>query len=80
MAANQTLYSRLEQRYVIEPLVAEKCKPCEIYLRMCDMYGEGCFWQKMFTNGLNMSLPLSALVKKRWFSGKEKVLSTVISK
>ena len=28
---NQTEYSRLEQRSVIKFLLAEKCKPCEIY-------------------------------------------------
>ena len=29
MATNQTLFSRLEQRSVINFLVVKKCKPCE---------------------------------------------------
>ena len=37
-------------------LVAKKYKPCEIYQRMCDVYGETYFHQKIFTNELNMSL------------------------
>ena len=47
-AANQTECSRLEQRSVIKFVVAEKCKPCEMYRRMCDIYGETClcFWSK----------------------------------
>ena len=36
MAANQTTFLRLEQRSVIKSLVAEMCKPCEIY-RKCVM-------------------------------------------
>ena len=28
---------------VMKFLVAEKCKPCEIYRRMCDVYDEACF-------------------------------------
>ena len=46
--------TRLEQRYVIEFLLTEKCKPCEIYRRICDVNGEAYFSQEMFTNGLNM--------------------------
>ena len=38
MAAKQTEYSRLELRSVINFLVAEKCKSCEIYKRMCDVH------------------------------------------
>ena len=45
MMANQTEYSRLEQRFVIKFLVAKKCKPCEIYRKMCDVYREVCFGQ-----------------------------------
>ena len=30
----------------------EKCKPCGSYRKMCDVYGETCFGQKMCTNGL----------------------------
>ena len=41
MVVNQTECSRL----VIKSLVAEKYKPCEIYRRMCDVYGKACFNQ-----------------------------------
>ena len=50
MVANQTVYSSFEQRSIIKFSVAEKSKPCEIYRRMCDVYREECFSQKMFTN------------------------------
>ena len=43
--ANQTEYSRLEQRSLMKFLVAEKCKPYEIYKRIYDVYGEACFNQ-----------------------------------
>ena len=48
--------SRLEQRSVIKFLVADKCKPCEIYRRMCDVYWEACFSQKSLKNGLNYQI------------------------
>ena len=57
MVANQTDCSRLEQRSIIKFLMA-KCKPCEIYQRICDVYGEVHSNQKMFTNELNMGLIL----------------------
>ena len=54
---------------------------------MCYMYGEACFDKKILINGLNMGLLLWAWVEKavhrveiHWFSGKEKVLATAISK
>ena len=50
--------SRLEQKSVIKFLVAEKCKPCEIYKRICDKYREECFSKKMLTNKLKIDLPL----------------------
>ena len=47
MKANQTKCSRLEQRSIFKFLVAEKCKPCEIYRKMSDVYGEEtCFSKK----------------------------------
>ena len=48
MAAYQTECTRLELRSDIKFLVAEKCKPCEIYTRMCDVYGKACFSQENF--------------------------------
>ena len=42
MAANQAQGSRVEQSSVINFLVTEKCKPHEIYRRMCDVYKEAC--------------------------------------
>ena len=50
MVKNQTDSSRLEQRSVIKVLVAEKCKPCDIHRKICDVYGEVCFIEKLFTN------------------------------
>ena len=35
--------SGFEQKSVFKFLLAEKCKPCEIYRRMCDVYGEAYF-------------------------------------
>ena len=55
MVANQG--SRLEQRSILEILVTEKCKPSEIYRRMCDVYREVCF-SSNFRNEINMDLPL----------------------
>ena len=49
---------QIEQRSFIKYLLVVKCKPYEIYRRMCDVYGEACFSQNMFTNGLNMGWPL----------------------
>ena len=40
MAANQIECSRLEQRFVMEFSVTGKCKPWELYRRLCDMYGK----------------------------------------
>ena len=81
MEANQTEYFRLEQRSVINFLVAEKCKPCEIYWRINDLYGEESFSQKWFTKWQNIGLPLWEWVGKTvygveidWLSGKKQVL------
>ena len=44
MATNKKKESSwIEQRTVIKVLLAEKCKPCEIYRRMYDVYGEAGF-------------------------------------
>ena len=37
---------QIEQRSFIKYLLAEKCKRCEIYQRMCEGYREACFSQK----------------------------------
>ena len=44
--ANQTECSRLEQRSVINYLVAEKYKLWEIYKIKCGVYEEACFSYK----------------------------------
>ena len=54
---NMGLSLQIEQRSVIKYLLAEKCKPCEIYRRMCDVYVEAGLRQIMITYGLNMSFP-----------------------
>ena len=51
--ADLEICSRIEQRSVIKVLVAEQCKPSEIFRRMSAVYEEACFSQKMCTNGLN---------------------------
>ena len=43
---NMGLPLQIEQRSVMKYLLAEKCKPCEIYRRMYDVYGEECFSKK----------------------------------
>ena len=43
MAESQTEGSWLELRTVVKITVAENCKPCEIYRRMCNVLGEACF-------------------------------------
>ena len=53
---NMGLSLQIEQRSFIIYLLAEKCKPCEIYRRMFDVYREAYFSQKMFTNEINMGL------------------------
>ena len=72
--------SKLEQKSLIKLLVTEKWKPCEIYRRIGDVYGETCF-------RLNMGLPLQAQVEKTvhwvetyWFSYKENVPGTAVNK
>ena len=37
---------------MIKFLVAEQCKPSEIFRRISDVYEEACFCQKMSTNRL----------------------------
>ena len=44
--------SRIEQISVIKFLVAEQCKPSEIFRRMSDVYEEACFSQKCLQMGL----------------------------
>ena len=77
-------YSRLEQRSIIKFFLEEKCKPCEMYRRMCDVYGKACFNSRILTNELNMGLPLGTCaektvheVKTYWHSGKVKVSAAV---
>ena len=87
MVANQTMYSRLEQRSVIKILEAGKCKPCETYRRMGNVYDEASLVKKMFTNWLNIGLPQWVWDKKtvheeetHWLSSKEEVWGTVVCK
>ena len=39
MVTNQ----KIEQKSIMKVLLAEKCKPCEIYCGLCDMHGKECF-------------------------------------
>ena len=77
MAAIQKECSRIEQKFVIKVLMAEKGKPCEIFRRICGVYGEDSFHQKMFANGLNNeSKKTIDGVETKWLSGKENVLTS----
>ena len=74
MAKNQTECSRLDQRFLMKILVTENCKSCEINWRMLYV----C--RRLFTNGLNMGLPLWVEktvggVDTHWLSGNEKIPS-----
>ena len=87
MVAYKTMCTRLEQRSVINLLLAEKCKTCEIYWRICNVYREESFSQKMFTNGLNKDFPLWDTVEKtvhrveaHWLSSNKNVPTAVVSK
>ena len=64
MVENQKELSRLEQRSVINSLVAEMGKLCEIYRIMYDVYGEACFSQKHVYTLAKHSLPLWDWVEK----------------
>ena len=70
--------NRVLQAPVIKYFVTEKYKPYEICIRMCNVYTEECFNQKMFTNGQNMGLLQQAWVEKtvdgvetHWHFGKK---------
>ena len=77
MVANQIKCSKREQRSNMEFLVVEKCKPYKIFRRTCDVYQEACFSEKIFTDGLNMTVRGA---KTHRVSGKEKVPDAVVSK
>ena len=86
MIANQTV-TQFWTEFCHQIFGGWECKPCKIYRRMCSVYREACFSLKMFTQQLNMGLPLLALVEKtvngvetHRLSGKEKVLGTAVSK
>ena len=56
MAANQAE----SPRFVIKFWLTEKCKPCEIFLRMCDVSGKAC-------SGQNQKKLTDCLVKKTFY-------------
>ena len=64
MTVKQTECFRLEQRSGIRFLLAEKCKPCEIYTRLFDVYRESvCMLSLSFSQKcLQMSYPLFGYV------------------
>ena len=80
MITNQTECSRLEQRSVIKCSVAEKCKPCEIYKRMCDVYGEVCFSKIIFYNWAKHECATRSLSKKKQFMELKHTSGTAVSK
>ena len=64
MVTNQSEHPVLELRGVIKSFFAEKCKPSDVYRRMCDVYEKACFSLKMFANGVNMGFSLQARIGK----------------
>ena len=46
MVANHIESTELEQRFAMKFLIAEKCKLCEIYKRIYDVYEKTCFSTK----------------------------------
>ena len=81
--ANQREHSRLEQKSVINFLVTVKCKPCEIYSRICDVYWEAYFTQRNLNKWAKhrfITKSLSQKMETHWLTGKEKVLGTAVSK
>ena len=57
-------FSSLEQRSIIKFLLAVKCKPCEIYQRICDVYEEACFNQKNVYKWANHEFTIMRLTQK----------------
>ena len=83
--ANQTECSWLEQRSVMKFLVVKKRKPCEIYRRICDVYGEGIVynWTKNGSVLKRQSMKWKhtySLVKKKFWAQwpVKKVMLTVL--
>ena len=83
MAAYQLECSRIQQRSIIEFLLAEKCKPHEIYWKKKKKKRKRKreAAKRMFTNGLRISLQLWIWIKRTAYgveahcvSGKDKIL------
>ena len=64
MAANHTQCSTFEQRSVIRFMLAEKCKSCEIYRRMSDVYGETLFSQRNIQKCVKQGFATKSLSQK----------------
>ena len=62
--------------------VAKKCKPFEIYWKMCDVYGKACFSQIIFPKSLLRSWVEKTVneVETYWLSGKENVPGAAVYK
>ena len=73
MVTTQTDCSSLEQRSVLNFLVAKKCKIYEIYGKMCDVYWEPCLVRNIYkwvgkTVHEGEAYGLSGKEKKSWSS------------
>ena len=53
---------QIKQMSFLLILVAEKCKKCQIYGRISDVYGERSFRENMFINGQDIEIP-----RRIWF-------------
>ena len=78
---------KVSTEFAIKFLVAEKCEPCEVYRRMCDVCKEACFESKNVYKWVKHVLLLWVWIKKtvhgaetHWLSGKAKVPGTSVSK
>ena len=80
MVENQSAPS-LNRGLSLNFLVAEKCKPCEIYRRMCEVYWEACFswknlykWAKHGFSTISRNQKIFHVEETHWLSGKKKFL------
>ena len=71
IAANLKQYSRVEQSSIIKSLVAQNCKPSDIYRKIYDVYREACFSETIVTNVLEWVCHDEPLSKRRSVDGVE---------
>ena len=80
MLANQVEGFKLEQRSVIKFLMAEKCKPYEIYRRMWDVYWEVCFSKNYLVKGNGFQMGYRFNVSRNSTGNKHRSCKHIICK